>query len=104
MDLARQVWALTCSFPAEERYVLTQQLRRAALSVPANIAEGYGRMSRGDYLRFLAIANGSLKEVETLLLHASNVELVHPPTAISLLALTEELGRVVLGLRRSLQR
>ena len=104
MTLARKVWATTRTFPVEERYVLSQQLRRAALSIPANIAEGYARWSTGDYLRFIAIANGSLKETETLLLHAGNVGLLPSPALRPLLDLTDELGRVLLGLRRSLQR
>ncbi len=103
MDLARRIWITTRTFPAEERYVLSQQLRRAALSVPANVAEGYARWSTGDYLRFLAIAKGSLKETETLLLHAQAVGLLTEFSVTPLLQLTDQLGRVFVALRRSLQ-
>jgi four helix bundle protein len=71
MDIAEKVYSLTRQFPREELYGLTSQLRRAASSIPANIAEGNGRSSTKDYLRFLSIAVGSLCEVETFLLLAS---------------------------------
>jgi four helix bundle protein len=67
MDLVTRVYEITKGFPKEEMYGLTSQIRRSAVSVPSNIAEGYGRNSKGDYLRFLQMAVGSLYEIQTQL-------------------------------------
>jgi four helix bundle protein len=66
IDLVAEVYRVASSFPSRELYGLTAQLRRASVSVPANIAEGYGRTTRGEYLNQLSVAGGSLNEVETL--------------------------------------
>ena len=68
MNLAKLVYKLTMRFPAEERYGLTSQLRRAAISVPSNIAEGQARKGTSEFLQFLSIAEGSLAELDTQLL------------------------------------
>ena len=67
MDLVEAVYVIVREFPSEERYALSSQVRRASVSVPSNIAEGYGRRSTVDYIRFLQIALGSLYELETQL-------------------------------------
>jgi four helix bundle protein len=68
ITLVEQAYKLTSSFPASEKFGLSSQLQRASVSISLNIAEGYGRSHRGDYLRFLSIAKGSVAEVETLLI------------------------------------
>ncbi len=100
MDLTVAVYECTRDWPREELYGLTSQVRRAATSVPANIAEGYGRDNLGSYLQFLRIAQGSLKEVETHLLIAERIGVTQSVEA--LLAQTDTVGRVLGGLIRKL--
>lgn len=104
MSLAELAYCLTREFPAAELYAMTSQIRRAAVSVPANIAEGYGRESRGDYIRFLQIAQGSLKELETHLILATRVSLTTDRSAGPCLQQCETVGRMLRALIRSLQR
>jgi four helix bundle protein len=75
MVLAERVYRLTASFPREEVYGMTSQIRRAAVSVAANVAEGHGRENSGSFVQFLRISQGSLKELETHLLLALRVDL-----------------------------
>jgi four helix bundle protein len=76
MNLVETCYRLTALLPSEEKFGLTTQIRRAAVSVPANIAEGYGRTHRGDYTHHLSIAKGSVAEVETLLMLTARLNLV----------------------------
>jgi four helix bundle protein len=102
MDLAVESYRLGELLPSRERFGLVAQLRRAATSVPANIAEGHARLRRGEYLHYLSIARGSLKEVETLLdlserlTYTSRSELAHA------LELCDFVSRMLTRLRRSL--
>jgi four helix bundle protein len=104
MDLAQSAYALTKSFPKEELFGLTSQIRRAASSVPANIAEGWARRSSKDFQRFLNLANGSLRELETHLILSQRVGLAQEPHINNMLAQTSVLGRQILALHRALDR
>jgi four helix bundle protein len=102
MTLAELAYRHTRSFPREEVFGLTTQTRRAAASIPANIAEGYGRESTGNYLQFLKVAQGSCKEVETHALLADRV-LDNIGSSLELLSQCEVVGKMLHGLIRSLQ-
>ena len=103
MDLAVLCYEATKSFPREEMFGLTSQIRRAASSIPANIAEGQGRQGTKEFLNFLSIARGSLKEVETHLILCSRIGLLPNDTLDSLLNQTETISRMMSGLKKSLE-
>ena len=98
MDLAAEVYRLSRYWPKEELYGLTSQARRSAVSVPANIAEGYGRQSAASYGQFLKVARGSLKELETHLLLAERVGLAAQGSCREALEQADDLGRMLGGL------
>lgn len=104
MRFALDVYRETKAFPADERYGLTSQLRRAAVSIPSNIAEGHGRDSSGDLARFCGIALGSLAEVETQLLLARELTYIERDACANVLKQAEEIGRMQKGLIRSTKR
>ncbi len=104
VKLVKICYELTKKFPHEELYCLTSQIRRAANSVPANIAEGHGRKGRREYLRFLYIAQGSLKELESHLTIAENTALVSPRDVACVTSQSAVVSRMLLGLIHSLQR
>ena len=104
MALAQTCYEITKVFPKEERYGMISQIRRAAASVPANIAEGYGRENRGEYIQFLRIAQGSLKELETHILLSVRVGLATETNGNSTPVKCEEVGKMLRALIRSLQR
>lgn len=103
MALAGACYRITRSFPKEELFGMTSQIRRAASSIPANIAEGNGRENRGEYIQFLRIAQGSLKELETHLLLSQQVGLVTGKVIEGVLHQCESEGKMVRALIRSLQ-
>ncbi len=102
MQLTVAVYRCTKLFPREEMYGLTSQLRRAAVSVPSNIAEGYGRNSRREYRHFLAIARGSNMEVQTQLLIAKALSFGSDDQISGAQALSEETGRMIAAMLRRL--
>ena len=103
MDVCERIYALTRDFPTDERFGLISQLRRAAISVPANIAEGNARSSTKEYLRHLSIAIGSLAEVETFLELAARLAYGQPVAIRQLMDSIGEERRMLRGLQRSLR-
>ncbi len=101
MELAKEVYKATSILPDSERFGLSSQMRRAAVSIPSNIAEGYARQSHLDYLRFLKVARGSLAELRTQVLLAQELSFLR--TQSNLLPLIDETERILAGLIRSLR-
>jgi len=100
MDMVRDVYRLTREFPREETYGLTIQLRRAAVSIASNIAEGKGRSSDKELLHFLSNAKGSLFEVETQVMIAASLGYLTDSQSEELLSRTAEVGRLPNGLMK----
>ncbi len=103
MDLASAIYEVTNSFPREERYGLSSQLRRAGVSVPSNIAEGQGRGSKAEFGHHLSIAHGSIREIETQILISSRLGYLRQEERKRVLNLAAEVGRLVKGLSNSLR-
>jgi four helix bundle protein len=104
MDLVDAVYRLTRGFPKEELYGLTSQVRRAAVSIPSNIAEGHGRRTCRHFLHFLSIARGSIKELETQLLIAGRLGYANQAENSTVLDLSDEVSRLTTRLMDSLRR
>lgn len=103
MDLAVSVYEVTRGWPRDELYGLTAQARRAAVSVAANIAEGYGRESRGAYVQFLRTAQGSLKELETHCTIAKRVGIAGANVVDGLIEQSESVGKLLRPLIRKVE-
>ena len=103
MDLVEQIYRLTRLFPPEEKYGLTVQVRKAAVSVPSNIAEGQGRRTTKEFLQFLSIASGSLKEVQTHVMIAQRLGYLSEEQTFQAMDLAEQVGRLQSGLVASLE-
>ena len=104
MDLVDAVYQATRRFPPEERFGLTSQLRRAAVSIPSNIAEGQGRRTTPDFVRFLSIAHGTVREVETQVMIACRQSYLTTEQQEALLSLCAETGRLIQGLLNKLSK
>lgn len=102
MELVLSVYKASQHFPREEIYGLTAQLRRAVVSVPANIAEGNARATTRDYAHFLSIARGSLMESETLVLLATRLDYTSQESSTQLLQLMDEISRMLNAIRNRL--
>lgn len=103
MDLVVECYRLSREFPKYETYSLANQLQRAAISIPSNIAEGNEREGAKEFLHFLSIARGSLAEVETQLEIASRLGYIEPTTLSILLRNTDEIGKMIHGLQKTLK-
>jgi four helix bundle protein len=99
--LVKEIYLITAQMPNTERFGLMMQMRRAEVSIPSNIAEGYARQSRSDYVRFLRMARGSLAELQTQLIVSEDLRYVEVPKRLG--DLIAETDRVLQGLIRSLE-
>jgi four helix bundle protein len=102
MDLVVSIYSETKSWPREELFGLTSHIRRAAVSIPANIAEGYGRETRGVYLQFLRIAQGSLKEIETHIIIARRTGIADEISTARMMEQAQSIGKLLRLLIRKL--
>jgi four helix bundle protein len=101
MDLVETIYQMTRAFPREEIYSLTSQIRRAAVSIPSNISEGQGRGTDKEFLQFLRIAHGSLREVETQVLIAERLAYIEQKQSQEALSQAAEVGRLLTGLMKT---
>jgi len=102
MELAVECYRLANALPDTEKYGLSSQIRRAVVSIPANIAEGHARKYTREFVRHLSIAAGSLAELETHLMIATRLHMIPKPTEQQILRKASRLGRMLTGLRSSL--
>ncbi len=102
--LAKIIYEVTSGFPVKEHYGLGGQIQRSAVSISANIAEGQARNSNIEFRYFLGISLGSLAELETLLIIASEIDYISEPNLAELLALTDEITRMIKGLIKHLSK
>jgi four helix bundle protein len=103
MALVVAVYEITKRFPKEETYGLTSQIRRAAVSIPSNIAEGEGRESKKEFSHFLLIAYGSLREVETQVFISEKLKYIDESACNTIIEQCNEIGKLINGLKRSLR-
>ena len=103
MDLVTLIYQMTQTFPQEERFGLTSQIRRSAISVPSNIAEGQGRRSAVEFKRFLSIARGSLQEMETQIMIARRLKYIEKNQEQHILMASAEVAKLLNGLSNSLK-
>lgn len=104
IELVAEVYRLSAKLPFDEKYGLRSQLQRAAVSVPANIAEGWGRMHRKEYLHHLSIAQGSLAETETHLIIAVRLGFLKEADTKVVNEIAKKTGKMLIGLRHALQK
>jgi four helix bundle protein len=103
IELSSQIYHLTASFPRSEQFGLTDQMRRAAVSIPSNIAEGYGRNTKGEYIQFLGHARGSNCELQTQLTIATNLGFCSKTSPDSVEKLSSEISRMLIAMMNKLK-
>lgn len=103
MQLVTEIYSITAQFPDEEKFGLVSQMRRAAVSIPSNIAEGAARNSRKEFINFLHIAQGSTAELETQLFIAGELNFIDSAHKERLLKEIDEISKMIIGLQRSLR-
>lgn len=102
LTLAKEIYLLTKQLPADEKFCLVSQMRRAAVSVPSNIAEGQARHTTGEFIQFISHAEGSVAELDTQLTLCQDLKLLNPKESATAANLLEELRRMLNSLRRKL--
>jgi four helix bundle protein len=103
VKLVENIYILTQKFPRGEIYGMVSQIRRAAVSIPANIAEGQARNAKGEYLQFLGVSSGSLAELGTLLLLSKQLKYIDEGTFSNIEKRCDEIGRLLTGLKHALR-
>lgn len=101
--LVTSLYAITKTFPSDEKFGMVSQINRAVISVPANIAEGWGRESAKNYLQFLRISRGSLMELETLMIISRNLNYINEQNYLEVNKQIDEVGKILHGLIKSVQ-
>lgn len=103
IELAKLIYPLTARFPGEEKFGLVSQMRRAAVSIPSNIAEGQARHTTGEFIQLISHAEGSVAELNTQLILATELKFCSAQSAVAASKLMEDLRRMLNGLRRKLE-
>jgi four helix bundle protein len=103
LKFVTKIYKITAKFPDDEKFGLVSQMRRAAVSIPSNIAEGAARNSKKEFINFLHIAQGSTAELETQILISRNLDFVSQSQTEPLLKELEEISRMIIGLQKSLR-
>jgi four helix bundle protein len=104
MKLAKRIYQVTQKFPSDERFGLTNQLRRASVSVPSNLAEGHARFGPGEFSRFISIAMGSVAEIETQILLSTDLGYLTSELSREILEDSETIGKMLRGLAKSISK
>ena len=102
IELAKLIYKVTAQFPGEEKFGLVSQMRRAAVSIPSNIAEGQARHTTGEFIQFISHGEGSVAELETQIILAVELEFCAKNAVLSAYELLDEIRRMLNGLRRKL--